>query len=448
MSLVAKLSPDLEHDDSYIVMRARLRPLPPAEIPTERVNGEGEQTENRYWFTAEISNESLDSYFTHMSSSTLRNFARDAAEGVSLLDSHDGRKLGVGYSAGGRFEEENGVSRALGIFYIVRGLKFGGRHSYASTDDLIYAIENEVVRDVSVGFYGGRWICDLCHQPYYGYGTACNHWAGVEYEIEVDGRLSREICTVTIEDARLSEVSLVFDGATPGAMILKAEAAAEAGTLSADVSRFLEAQYRVKLPVRAPNQLTVTTGNAAGVMISADETNGERTMTLEEETIIEETVDVETNSATAESDEVAKAERALLTNVCQAAAESPAPRDVTPAEAVRWLSEQLAQVTQERDAARQEVTRLQPLADQGRAYRAHLIEEAVAEGVRAMGEAFPEETYRAMLADASLEHIEQMRDAFGAKAAERFPGGRQTHEEPEKAPVRNTVPLAAYGAIR
>src|SRR5690606_5129371 len=130
----------------------------------------------------------------------------------------------------------------------------------------------------------------------------------------------------------------------------------------------------------------------------------------------------------------------------QAVDESPAPRDEAPDAAVRWLSEQLAQVTQDRDAARQEVARLQPLADQGREYRAHLVEEAVAEGVRAMGTAFPEETYRAMLADASLEHIKQMRDAFAVKAAERFPGGRQTQDERSdgKKP-KSEVPAAAYG---
>lgn len=447
-------------DVSYIERRARLRPATAGEVreagaDAERANGDGEQDDGRYWFTAEISSEALDSYFTHMAPSTLRNFARDAAEGVSLLDSHDGRKLGVGYSASARYEEENGQGRTLVTFYIVRGIRFGGRHSYAATDDLIAAVENGVVRDVSVGFYGGRWVCDLCHQPYYGYGSACNHWAGVEYEIERDGKMVRELCTVTIEDARLSEVSLVYDGATPGAMILKAEQAAEDGRLTPEMAHQLETQYRIKLPrpVR-PSTREVATGSAANTRIVADAAvDGARMM---EEEVVFETVEevveeqVEAGADAAGADE-ARAEleelRRGVDEIRQAVADSGAPEGTTLAASVRWLNEQLAAVTGERDAALGQVAELQPLAEQGREYRTHLIDEAVAEGVRAMGAAFPEETYRAMLESAPLEHIRKVEETFAAKAAERFPGGRQTRDEKKeegKKPARE-IPMAAYG---
>lgn len=456
-----------EPDVSYITRRARLRPASFSEVREAglldgRANGEGEQDDTRYWFTAEISSEALDSYFTHMSSGTLRNFARNAAEGVSLLDSHDGHKLGVGYSAGGRYEEENGQGRALGIFYIVRGIRFGGKHSYASTDDLITAIENGVVRDVSVGFYGGRWICDLCHQPYFGPGSACNHWAGFEYEIERDGKMVREVCTVQIDDAHLSEVSLVFDGATPGAMILKAEQAAEDGRLTSDMTRQLEMQYRVKLPGPVADGRTLnvrggfvsTTGNAADIRIVAGAAvNGARVM--EEEEVIETVEEVvEEPAADAAVDQAgadeARAEldaaRQALTEIRDVVVDSGAPEGATLAVSVRWLNEQLAKVTEERDRALGQVAELQPLADQGREYRSRLVEEAVAEGVRAMSASFPEETYRAMLENAPLEHIRKVKETFAAQAAERFPGGRQTRDETSngKKP-KPEVPAAAYG---
>ena len=465
LNIRAEQGPDV----SYIERRARLRPATAGEMreagaDAERANGDGEQDDNRYWFTAEISSEALDSYYTHMAPSTLRNFARDAAKGVSLLDSHDGRKLGVGYSAGGRYEEENGQGRALATFYIVRGIRFGGKHSFATTDDLIAAVENGVVRDVSVGFYGGRWICDLCHQPFYGYGSACHHWTGVEYEIERDGKMVRELCTVTIEDAGLSEVSLVFDGATPGAMILKAEAAAEDGRLTPEMAYQLEAQYRIKLPrpVRpSTRDLTVTggpaitTGSAANMMIVAGAAVDGARMMEEEEVVetVEEVVEeqVEAGADAVGSDE-ARAEleelRRGVDEIRQAVTDSGAPEGTTLAASVRWLNEQLAAVTGERDAALGEVAELQPLAEQGREYRNHLIDEAVAEGVRAMGTAFPEETYRAMLESASLEHIRKVGETFAEKAAERFPGGRQTRdekkEEGKKQPARE-IPMAAYG---
>ena len=425
-------------------------------------------------FEAEVSSTRLDAYYTHMADSTLRNFARDAAEGVSLLDSHDGYKLGVGYSSGGRYEEEGENGRAVATFYIVPGLRFGGQHSFASSDDYIRAIQGGVVRDVSVGFYGGRWVCDLCKQPYFGQGSTCQHLAGYEYEIERDGRLVREMCTVAIHDARLSEVSLVYDGATPGAMILKAEQEAEAGRMSvADIRQF-EQQYRVKLPrpsagaaplkagvttdpVRLPT--TLTAANAANVTFSVSTgTNGVRAM--EDEQVVTENAPEAVVAAGATEVEVVEVEagaadappadseaRAVVEAVRQATLQSAAPQGITLDAAVRWLNEQLVQATRQLSEAQAEVARLQPLADQGRQYREELVTQAVAEGVRALGEAFPEETYRAMLANAPLEHIRQVRDTFAAQGNARFPGGRLTQDAPrseDNEPQRQT-PVAAYG---
>jgi hypothetical protein len=437
--------------------RVRLNSWRAVEPGEDRAIDTGEDT---FVFEAEISSTALDAYYTHMADSTLRNFARDAATGVALLDSHDGYKLGVGYSSGGRYEEEGESGRVVVSFYIVPGLRFGGNHSFASSDDYIRAIRNGVVRDVSVGFYGGRWICDLCKQPYYGQGSACNHVAGWEYEIERDGRVVREMCTVAIHDARLSEVSLVYDGATPGAMILKAEQEAEAGRMSPAAIRQFEQQYRVRLPRSSavgtgvttdPGRLArrgATTANAANYTLYVNTgANGVREMDEEQVDVTEPTVaeaepqvDV-TQAADAEA-------RAMVESVRAATLESAAPQGIALDAAVRWLNEQLAQASRQRDEAQAEIARLQPLADQGRAYREELVNQAVAEGVRAMGEAFPEETYRAMLSGAPLEHIRQVRDTFAAQAAVRFPGGRQTRdlEGDEKTPKRDAVPAAAYGA--
>lgn len=139
--------------------------------------------------------------------------------------------------------------------------------------------------------------------------------------------------------------------------------------------------------------------------------------------------------------------RAAIEAVRRAVAETRAPEGVALDAAVRWLGQQLAEALVEVEQSRAEVARLQPLADQGRAYREELVNQAVAEGVRAMGEAFPEETYRAMLTGAPMEHIRQVRDTFAEQAAVRFPGGRQTRdlEVKEQAPKRDAVPAAAYG---
>lgn len=450
-------------DASRLTFRAKLRPVQVREMGDAGLLEEQAVEElgaDWYWFTAEMSSMALDSYFTHMSDSTLRNFAREAAGGVALLDSHNGwEKLGVGYSAGGRYEEEDAHGRAVGVFYIVPGINFGGRHSFASTDDYIRAIGNGAVRDVSVGLYGGRWICDLCHQPYFGRDTACNHIAGWEYEIERDGKMTRELCTVLIDDAHLSEVSLVYDGATPGAMIIKAEQEAEAGRLSPAMARQIEQAYRIKLPAARPvnvetamrdaprNSHTTSTANTNVVQtVSGPQPAGVRAMPEEIdeiEQVIESNHDLDTGAAGGPNggDQAAVADmRAELEAVRRALTGAGVADGVRLHESVRQLGEQLV-------AAREEVARLQPLADQGRAYREDLINQAVVEGVRSLGEAFPEETYRAMLAGAPLEHIRQVRDTFAAQAAERFPGGRQTRDVNENGDERHrpAVPAAAYG---
>ena len=368
----------------------------------------------------EISSTRLDSYFTHMMASTLQNFAQEAKEGRSFLDSHDGGKLGLGYTFGGELAIEGDNALAVANFYTVPGIRFGGQHSFASTDDFIKAVEARIVRDVSVGFHGGRWVCDICGGDYFRY-SQCNHFAGVEYEqTGEDGVTKRTLATVGIHDAHLSEVSAVFDGATPGAMIRKAQAGVRDGQLKGEALAFLEQRYRVPLlstpdnwrgvdlPKEKPGESAGRDKSAAGGRNSL----GDSTM---------ETVELNIDAIRA----------ALGVGMTDNPIES--------------ADNALALMRKIRD----ELARLAPLADDGRAYRDDLVAQALAEGVRAQGEGFPQETYRAMLTDAPLDHIKQIRDQFAAQAAKQLPTGRQTTEEDEQEREQpqsepESVPAAAF----
>ena len=142
----------------------------------------------------------------------------------------------------------------------------------------------------------------------------------------------------------------------------------------------------------------------------------------------------------------------------------PTPAVTTPviSSEVRTLLAQHGQVVETPDqleaAVRylsDEIGRLKPLADDGRAYHADLVEAALAEGVRAMGDAFPAETYREMLKGAPLDHIKRVRDAFAAQAKEVLPAERKTKDGDEGAPPAGKpagddsrapeTPAAAYG---
>jgi hypothetical protein len=92
-----------------------------------------------------------------------------------------------------------------------------------------------------------------------------------------------------------------------------------------------------------------------------------------------------------------------------------------------------------------EVERLRPLADDGTAYRAAVIEETLAEGVRAQGNSFPKETQRGLLEKASIADIIKIRDGYKAVGDANLKGGRQTVDETQPpATVKTTIPAAAY----
>lgn len=355
---------------------ARIRAAGDAEALTARIHERYalEPGTDLYLWRAEISNSLLDSHFTHMAESTLRNYAADALEGVAFLKGHDWRALPIGYSLDAAYEDGD-RKRVIADFYTVAGLP--------ETDDLIKRMKAGIVRDVSVGFHGGSMTCDLCSRGFWD----CPHIPGLKYEVKEGDTVRTQLATFTIEDAHLSEVSGVFDGSTPGAMILKAQE--RAGELTTEQTRILEQRYRVKLPVpkRAFAVVELEDGQAP---------REESSMTIEEDFgRVRSLVEVATD------DEVVAAVETL----------------------------------------KRRVSELEPQATDGRAYRADLIAEALAEGVRAQGKDFDQPTYEAMLTTAPLATIKRMRDDWKRTGNERLQGGRVSVDE-SQAPDQQTKPVS------
>jgi hypothetical protein len=79
----------------------------------------------------------------------------------------------------------------------------------------------------------------------------CMHWPGQTYEVKDPdtGVVSQVLCIADV-DASLAEYSLVYDGATPNAMVLKGEAALDAGRMTPEIARqirLVEDHCRVKI---------------------------------------------------------------------------------------------------------------------------------------------------------------------------------------------------------
>lgn len=330
---------------------------------------------------AEISNDLLDSHYTHMAESTLKNYAADAERGVSFLRGHNWTELPVGYSFASEYDAGSGKKSVVASFYTTRGIP--------DADDLIARIKAGLVRDVSVGFHGGEVRCDLCGLDFWD----CRHYPGLKYEEKKGDTVSTLLATATIEDARLSEVSGVFDGSTPEAMILKAQRAAKAGTLSQRDATVLESVYRTRLAVRTTHAVPE----------------------IPKESLMEENEVIELRSILG------------------------APDDKAIVVKAREVSVKLTD-------AQKRISELEPQAAEGVEYRNDLVTQALAEGVRAQGNDFDATVYEPTLRSVPLTTVKRMRDDWKKTADAVLPSGRSTTETSgDNAPVESSMyPDVAY----
>ena len=186
--------------DLELINKNALEPLSPQDV---------------FLFEAIPSNKAVDCYYTQMAESSLRNFRDDLVEGRALMNSHRRHDtLPLGYSYDSVLNESNWV--LTGKYFLQRGLKLGE----VENDQVIRGIQGGTLRDVSIGFKPGWYRCTICGKDLTSPGCAeepgnrCEHIPGVYYD--------RVLCTAWVEDGYLEETSIVFDGATPGAIIKKA----------------------------------------------------------------------------------------------------------------------------------------------------------------------------------------------------------------------------------
>ena len=186
-----------------------------------------EDDDDKYWIRVLASNDKLDGHNSIMDpQTTLRNYEKDAKTkpGVALKDHHAYRSFGYGRSGNAQLTDKNEL---FIDFYILKNMEYdAGSREFRTSEKLIRAIEHELVNQVSIGFYQGREICNLCQLPIRRYSYwdweperegQCTHKMGKMYEI--DGK--KQKATYTVYDARLKEVSLVEFGSNRNTAIEK-----------------------------------------------------------------------------------------------------------------------------------------------------------------------------------------------------------------------------------
>ena len=223
--------------------------------------------------------------FCYFDKSSLENFAKDAAEGVPLLQSHNSyRDVAIGYTFLGEYEASKKYVNAAA--YIIKGLRLNSGYSYSESDGYILSLQQKGIREVSMGVYGGTAICSICGGNYMSY-RECQHWSGNEYPVGPNRVM--KLCYYTWHDSHLDEVSLVANGAVPGAMILKAHQMLEKGEIFlADITKAFEKSYKrfnvteTFLNKRIPYQLSLE--KLVGDAITTPEAISETTETTGEAT--------------------------------------------------------------------------------------------------------------------------------------------------------------------
>ncbi|MYA71081.1 hypothetical protein F4009_05575 [Candidatus Poribacteria bacterium] len=274
----------------------------PGIIQTRAMGAElPEDDDDKYWIRVLASNDKLDRHNSIMDpETTLRNYEKDAKTkpGVALKDHHTYRSFGYGRSANAVLTDKNEL---FIDFYILKNMEYEGSREFKSSEQLIRAIEHELVNQVSIGFYDAREICNISKKPirrysFWDYEPDANaekspYKPGKMYEI--DGKQVK--ATYTVYDARLKEVSLVEFGSNRNTAIEKKR----------EMRSFMEellmtdqewiAQLREKLDI--PNIKTTDEPDAVVETLEAELTSLREKVEEQKDEIADLTLDAEDGKA-------------------------------------------------------------------------------------------------------------------------------------------------------
>ena len=196
-------------DDLLARIRSR-QPAGATEIPVERI----------FVWTATISNDTVDSFFTRMHPTTLQNYTQDLRAGVGWLDSHNVYRIPIGTSIDGTYHDGDPAS-VSGTFFLIRGTSPGG--GAVSADDLATLIEGGIATQCSVGFSPGSFSCNLCDGDPFNWAIgSCVHIPGLKYRGDGYKQIATEggtLAYANVMDGHLREVSVVYKAATSGAKV-------------------------------------------------------------------------------------------------------------------------------------------------------------------------------------------------------------------------------------
>jgi len=403
-------------------------------------------------------------------------FAANANKGVSfLLDHswHNGGFLGVGgrpkpaIPYGRTFESqygpgiEEGETISLnGSTYMMRGVDIDG----INTDGLIRSIEGGTLFDTSIGFYFNVGICSICGNDLF-HSDDCPHYPGETYKIKKEDDSEEELlCYIkACPPGGLYEHSGVFDGAYPGSEIMSMSAGDELQNehgiyqvitdlkdidpLKPIIATYSERTGLLTMVKKANHKKPFAIGgliehakvsatdrdsifaigdrigvsreqvkNIANLVLKGDEPK----VSLNEKTLkMLEEFGVTFKEGETKAEELFNQLGEKWDSAVQKIKDSVEP--IKPLAAF-MTSEQVVEKLGKETSA----DAILKLAVEGRDYHQKVVDDAIAMGVRAMGNDFPADTWKNTFATMGTPAIQDIAKTWEAQAKATIPAKRQT----------------------
>ena len=348
-----------------------------------------EDDDDKFWVRITATNAEPDLHNSIMDpKTTLPNFEKEAKTkpGVALKDHHGYKSFGYGRSANAMLNEDNEL---MIDFFILKNMEYTDYSlQFKSSEQLIRAIEHELVNQASIGFFGAREICNLCKLPIRRYSywdwdepkeERCSHKMGKEYDVG-DGKM--ETARYTVYDGHLKEVSLVEFGSNRQTSIDKKREMDEMGRHIETLCRSMSKKFM--------EELLMT-----------------------------------------DQEWIAKLRDAL---------EIPDIRSTDePDEVVKTLETEVTGLRTKVEEQKDEIADLTADAEDGKAYRQARIDEGIKQGNRAYGDDFDEEYHSEYYGSLPLEKLEEHIAQNKKKGDAALPAGRSTTDTHEPPPEREKV---------
>lgn len=417
-----------EHDDQSLHVATRiLKPTQRMGAPTAddltlinaRFAADDLSADDVFTFPMVISTDAVDSYFTHMDVSTLRNFTEDFNAGQALLDSHVIYQQPIGKSYRAALgpitdrERSDATQQVLVDWYLLRNHVVAGTNTEEYRKGILGGVSNKG----SVGFGGPdmRYVCDIDGKGLW----ESDYYPG---QLLKDGRRA----TFAVVNARAMEGSLVYKNSTPGALVQRVQELITARHVSPDDVTYLETSWQTRFA--RPARL-------------------HRGAAIDKETPVDQ---VQLRALLQTIQRVGKTLSAATRAKLDAAIGRLSDAAVNVDEAATELATLLADVDGEAEAGRslkaalgddanaERIATLKANAQAGAAYRATLIDEAVQARTAARGDGFTKEQadrYRQRLQRLPIEEVTEERDDWAARRQQTFTAGRSIPAHDRFAPT-------------